>query len=41
MDSLAGLWNDLSYLDGIIVSIYLGIMYYGKCWIDHHFSNKE
>ena len=31
-------WNDLSYLDGILFTIWLGILYYGKCWIDSKFK---
>ena len=31
------LWNYLGWLDGIIFSIWLGILYWGKCWIDDYF----
>ena len=39
MDPLEA-WNNLTYFDGILFSVWLGILYYGKCWIDHHFENK-
>lgn len=32
-------WNSLSYLDGIMFTVWLGIMYYGKCWIDSKFKD--
>ncbi len=41
MESLDSIWNNLSYLDGILLTIWLGILYYGKCWIDNHFKEKE
>ena len=28
----------LSYLDGILFTIWLGVLYYGKCWIDSKFK---
>lgn len=34
-------WNTLTYLDGILFTVWLGILYYGKCWIDTHFKNKN
>tara|TARA_B100001564_G_C20189508_1_gene467774 strand:+ start:128 stop:250 length:123 start_codon:yes stop_codon:yes gene_type:complete len=34
-------WNTLTYFDGILFSIWLGILYYGKCWIDKHFNDKK
>jgi hypothetical protein len=37
MDPLAA-WNELTYFDGILFSIWLGILYYGKCWIDQKFK---
>lgn len=40
MEGLAEL-NNLSYFDGIIITIWLGIIYYGKCWIDSRFNNKD
>lgn len=39
MEGLSELWN-LSYFDGIMLTIWLGILYYGKCWIDNHFKEK-
>jgi len=32
-------WNTLSYFDGVLFSIWLGILYYGKCWIDSKFKD--
>ena len=32
--------NNLGYLEIIEISVWLGIMYFGKCWIDNFF-NKE
>ena len=29
---------DRDIFDGIIITIWLGIMYYGKCWIDNKFK---
>ena len=26
--------NELGYVEAIEISIWIGIMYYGKCWID-------
>lgn len=37
MDTI-GIWNELSYLDGLMFTIWLGIIYYGKCWIDNRFK---
>ncbi len=37
MDPVAA-WNELSYFDGILFSIWLGILYYGKCFIDSRFK---
>ncbi len=32
-------WSyDLSYLEGILFTVWLGILYYGKCWIDSKFK---
>lgn len=38
---LGSIWNELSYLDGLLFTIWIGILYYGKCRIDHHFDNKD
>ena len=29
-----GALNELGYTEVIEISIWLGLMYYGKCWID-------
>lgn len=34
-------WMELSYLDGIMFTVWLGILYYGKCWIDSRFKEKK
>ena len=31
------IWNHLTYIDGILFSLWVGMMYYTKCWIDHKF----
>ena len=31
-------WEELSYLDGILFTVWLGILYDGKCWIDSKFK---
>ena len=33
--------NNLGYFEIIEISVWLGIMYFGKCWIDNSFKNKE
>jgi hypothetical protein len=30
--------NNLGYFEVIEISVWLGIMYFGKCWIDNHFN---
>ena len=40
MDML-DIWNELSWTDGVLFSVWLGIMYYGKAWIDHKFREKK
>ena len=30
--------NKLGYFEVIEISIWLGLMYYGKCWIDNKFK---
>ena len=32
------IWNHLTYADGILFSLWVGAMYYAKCWIDHRFQ---
>ena len=36
MDTIE-IWNELSYLDGVLFSIGLGMMYWMKNWIDNKF----
>ena len=36
MEALS-LWN-LGWIDGILLTLWLGIMYYVKCWIDNRFK---
>ena len=31
-------WNGLSYLEGALFTLWLFILYYGKCWIDKRFK---
>ena len=33
-------WNDLSYAEGVLFSLWLFILYYGKVWIDNKFRDK-
>ena len=33
-----GTLNELGYEEVIEISIWLGLMYYGKCWIDKRFK---
>ena len=35
-----GAWNSLDYVDGIMFTTWLGVLYYGKCWIDNRFKEK-
>ena len=30
--------NELGYLEVIEISMWIGMMYYGKCWIDSRFK---
>ncbi len=32
--------NNLGYVEVIEISIWLGLMYYGKCWIDNKFKSS-
>jgi hypothetical protein len=41
MDGAVTAWNELSYLDGILFTVWLGILYWGKCWIDSWFKRKD
>ena len=40
MDFLT-VWNELGYLDGVMFSLWLGIMYYYKSWVDYKFRDKK
>ena len=40
MDTIS-IWNELGYLDGILFTLWLGILYYGKCWIDNKFKKEN
>ena len=37
MDAL-NIWNELSYLDGFLFSLWIGLMYFAKVWIDGKFK---
>jgi len=30
-------YNELTYFDGVVFTIWIGAMYLGKCWIDRKF----
>ena len=32
------IWNDLGYVEGLLFSLWIGMMYWGKCWIDAKFK---
>lgn len=34
-----GAWNSLTYVDGVLFTVWLGVLYYGKCWIDNKFKD--
>ena len=36
-----GILNSLGYIEVIEISIWLGVMYYGKCWIDSKFKEEK
>ncbi len=36
-----GILNSLGYIEVIEISIWFGVMYYGKCWIDYKFRIGE
>ena len=40
MDSnfILNAWTDLGWIDGILFTVWLFILYYGKCWIDKRFN---
>ena len=33
-----GVLNELGYVEVVEISIWLDLMYYGKCWIDRRFK---
>lgn len=33
--------NNLGYFEVIEISAWIGLMYFGKCFIDNFFKNKE
>ena len=35
-----GVLNSLGYIEVIEISIWLGLMYFGKCYIDNYFKDK-
>ena len=35
------IWDSLGLVDGILLSVWVGIMYYGKAWIDARFKRSE
>ena len=35
-----GIFYSLGYIEVIELSIWLGVMYYGKCWIDNYFKDE-
>ena len=32
--------NNLGYIEVIEISVWLALMYYGKCWIDNKFKQE-
>jgi len=34
-------WNDLSYIEGVLFTAWLFVLYYGKVWIDNKFEKKS
>ncbi len=36
-----GILNELGYIEVIEISIWLGLMYFGKCWVDNYFKSKS
>ena len=38
---LLQVWHELSWFDGAMFTVWLGILYYGKCKIDHHFERLK
>jgi len=36
-----GIINNLGYIEVMEISIWLGVMYFGKCWVDNYFKDKS
>ena len=36
-----GVLNQLGYFEVFEISLWLGVVYYGKCWIDHWFGTRK
>ena len=36
-----GILNSLGYIEVIEITIWLAVMYYGKCWVDNKFKLGE
>lgn len=34
-------WNDLTYVEGVLFTIWLLFFYYAKCWIDGRFKKGD
>jgi len=35
------IYNYLSWVDGVLFTLWIGLVYYGKCWIDYKFKKKD
>ena len=35
-----GILNELGYFEVIEISLWVGLMYFGKCWIDDYFNRR-
>tara|TARA_R100001082_G_C4342056_1_gene150588 strand:+ start:348 stop:509 length:162 start_codon:yes stop_codon:yes gene_type:complete len=31
---LITIWNSLGWIDGALFTVWLGVIFYGKCWLD-------
>ena len=36
-----GILNELGYFEVIEISLWVGLMYFGKCWIDDYFRRSK
>ena len=36
-----GILNNLGYIEVIEISLWLAVMYYGKCWVDYKFKQRD